>query len=119
MRIMIVDDNIDAAESLSDLLELEGHQVEIFLSGDSAVTAYDGDKFKMVMMDLKMPGMSGVEAIRQIKAIDKNASVIVISGNTVLEDLEEVSELGIKALFRKPYDVNELIHRVHQESLSG
>ena len=119
MRIMIVDDNIDAAESLSDLLELEGHQVEIFLSGESAVAAYSESEFQIVITDMKMPGIGGVEAIRQIKAINKNASVIVISGNTVREDLEEVSGLGIKALFRKPYDVNELIHRVHQESLSG
>lgn len=118
MHIMIVEDNIDAAESLSDLLELEGHQVEIFPSGGSAVTAYDGGEFEMVMMDLKMSGMSGVEAIRQIKAINKNASIIVITGNAVREDLEEVSDLGIKALFRKPYDANKLIHRIHQESLT-
>ena len=118
MRIMLVDDNIDVAEGLSDLLELEGHQVEIFLSGESAVAAYSESEFQIVITDMKMPGIGGVEAIRQIKAINKNASVIVISGSTAREDFEEMSELGIKAIFRKPYDVNELIHRIHQQSLT-
>ena len=112
MEILVVDDNIDSAEGLADVLELEGHHVKMVHDGRKAVEAYQHKHFDLVFMDLKMPHMDGVEATRLIKESDHNAHVIVVTGNTVLEDIDAVMALGIDALLRKPFDVNDLINLI-------
>ena len=115
MNILIVDDNINAAESMMDLLIPEGHQVRLCEDGWSAVEAYRQGDFQLVFMDLKMPGMNGIEATRQILEHDANARIVVVTGNTVQEDLQTVADLGIVKVFRKPYDVRNLLSLVEEE----
>ena len=115
MNILIVDDNLDAAESMADLLTPEGHQVMLCEDGWCAVETYQENRIQLVFMDLKMPGMNGIEATRHILEYDTNARIVVVTGNTVQEDLQNVVDLGIVKVFRKPYDVRKLLELVESE----
>lgn len=109
MKILIVDDNIDAAESLAEILETKGHLVSLCGDGSSAVQAYREQAFELVFMDLKMPGMDGIEATRHIFEFDAAARVVVLTGNTVQEDLQTMGKMPVLKVLRKPFDVSALL----------
>ena len=113
MRILIVDDDVDSAESLADILELDGHQTNISFDGSQAVDKYLSEPFDLVFMDLKMPVLSGKEAIRRIFAFNSDANIVVVTGNTIQEEIEEVMEMGIFELLRKPYSINKIQEITH------
>ena len=116
MKILVVDDNPDAAEALKELMESEGHSVHIADCGEEAVDAYQQHEYRMVFMDLKMPGMGGAAAIREILGLDPSARLIVITGNTVEEEINSVKALGIMDLLRKPYDPCYVIGLVNNQT---
>lgn len=108
MDVLIIDDNLDAAESLGDLLELAGNSVRICTSGEEALEDYQPHHFGVVFLDLKMPGIGGVETARRMLAADAQARIVIVTGNSAREDLETVQSLGIVGLLRKPYAMEEL-----------
>lgn len=112
MEILVVDDDEDALESVAELCEVLGHEVFSSRSAEEALDVYDKRRFSMVLMDLKMPGMGGAEGTRQILEVDPDASIVIITGNTVREEVEEVQRLRIKALLRKPVDPNDLVRLI-------
>jgi len=68
-RVLIVDDNEDAATALAELLDLEGHQTQIAHNGLQAVELAKANEFDVVLMDLGMPGLDGIETARRIREI--------------------------------------------------
>ena len=116
MNILVVDDNLDSAESLKEFLELDGWNVSMVHTGEDALEAYSRQPYQLVVMDLKMPGIGGVEAIRMILEQDPEARIVVITGNAVEEDVMQARQLKIIELIRKPFDPDQLSKLVHQES---
>lgn len=117
MQILIVDDNVDAAESLSEVLVPEGHTVMLAFDGADAVEYYRRGSYDFVLMDLKMSGMDGVEATRQIFEFDPQARIAVVTGNTLRVDIEAVDRLGIVGVIRKPYKVPDLLDFLQQHGV--
>ena len=109
MNILIVDDNQDAAESLADILEYHGHETEICGDGKQGLAAYQQTQHHLVLMDLKMPVMNGGEAAVEILKFHPDARVVIVTGNTMEADLEQIQELGVVKLLRKPYDPQEIL----------
>ena len=108
MKVLIVDDNQDAAESLEDLLLPEGHQTLVVLSGGAALRAYGTAAYDLVFLDLKMPDMDGLETARRLLDLNPEARIVVVTGNAVQEDLEQASQMGIAGLLRKPFRSDDL-----------
>ena len=73
-RILVVDDDRDFAESLGDLLEAEGHEVSLAFNGPDAVSRFETEDFDIAFMDVRMPGMSGVEAFLEIRRKSKGSA---------------------------------------------
>ena len=109
MRVLIVDDNPDAAVSLDELLRIKGHHTTIARSGNEAVRLWDEHGWDLVFLDLKMPGMDGYTTAQNILSLNPNARIVVVTGNSVHEDLERVRSLGIAGLLRKPFRIEELL----------
>src|SRR6266700_6455280 len=78
-RILIVDDEAEIRESLQTLLELEGYEVETAANGEEGLSKLGDQPFDLVLLDLALPGRSGIELLPEIRALDPQISVIMIT----------------------------------------
>jgi PAS domain S-box-containing protein len=109
-RILVVDDHADAADSLVQLLRVEGHDVRIARSGSEAVLAATSDPPEVILLDLGMPGMDGYEAARWIRAdpAARNTTIIAVTGWGQEEDRRRSREAGFNHHLVKPVDLDQL-----------
>jgi two-component system CheB/CheR fusion protein len=108
LRVMIVDDNRDAADSLSMLLQFEGRHTLCAYSGEQAledVAAFDP---QIVLLDIGLPGLDGYEVARRLKSIAPRVHLIALSGYGQLEDRQRSAAAGFDAHMVKPVDLDAL-----------
>lgn len=109
-RILVVDDNHDAAESLTMLLELSGHEVEMAHDGAAAVEAVERFGPEVVFMDLGMPVLNGYEAAEQIRRLPlpRQPWLVALTGWGQEEHLRRAREAGFNAHLTKPVEYEQL-----------
>jgi PAS domain S-box-containing protein len=109
-RILVVDDHTDAADSLVQLLRVEGHDVRIARSGSEAILAATSDPPEVILLDLGMPGMDGYEAARWIRTdpAARNTTIIAVTGWGQEEDRRRSREAGFNYHLVKPVDLDQL-----------
>lgn len=106
-RVLVVDDNADAAESLSMLLSLDGHTVEFVLDGPAALKKISGDFAPdLVLLDIGLPGMNGYEVARAIRATESGRAIrlFALTGWGQPEDLARAYAAGFDGHLLKPVD---------------
>lgn len=108
-RILIADDNVDAAESLQVLLELEGHSVVVVSDGHAALKAFDQFEPHAACLDIGMPGLSGYEVATAIRARSPTVLLIALTGRGQAHDKEDARAAGFNHHFTKPVEPTELI----------
>lgn len=110
LRILIVEDNIDAGDSLAAILECEGHAVQIARDGGSAVALARTSRPDVVLCDIGLPDISGYEVARTLRADPTLAGMrlIAVSGYAQPEDRRRAAEAGFDAHFPKPPPLDEL-----------
>lgn len=113
-EILIVDDDVDFAESVADLLELEGHQFAIAEDGPSAINLAKNRRFDLAFLDMKMPGMNGVETLRRLREVQQDLRIIVVTGHASPSQLDEAVTAGAFTLFEKPCSVSNLLKAAQQ-----
>jgi DNA-binding NtrC family response regulator len=104
-RILVVDDDLGIRETMLDILTLEDYAVDTASSGEEAVERCRHDSYDVALLDIRMPGMNGVETLRTLKSIDPSLRVIMITGHEVGELAAQAMQDGAEAVFRKPLDV--------------
>ncbi|MHB1296632.1 MAG: response regulator [Anaerolineae bacterium] len=104
-HVLIVDDDPGIRDTMQDILVLEEFTVEAVDCGEKAVEVCQERHFDFVLLDIRMPGMNGVETLREIKRIDPTVRVVMITGFDVGQLAEEAMEAGAEAVFRKPLAV--------------
>ncbi len=109
-RILVVDDNADAASSMAMLLRLTGHEVEVVHSGQAALQAARGLKPHIVLLDIGLPGMDGNEVARRLRREPdvEDALLVAVSGYGKEEDRSRAWEAGFDHYFTKPLDLKAL-----------
>lgn len=114
-RILIVDDELAARSALAILLRRDGYEVSEASDGPSALAACASFRPDLVLLDILMPGMSGFEVCRRIKATPETrlTPVVLITGLSATEDRIQGINSGAEDFLSKPIDVNELMARVH------
>jgi PAS domain S-box-containing protein len=107
-RVLVVDDNIDAAESLAMLLELEGHQVRTAHDGTSALQIVRDYEPEVIFLDIGLPGMDGFEVARRLRAGEEGRpfSLVALTGFGQEHDPRSFEEAGFDAHIIKPADMN-------------
>ena len=95
MRIFIVDDHRDVAEGLADVLRMHGHEVEVAHNGEQAIRIFKEQDFDIAFMDVMMPGMNGVESFLEIRKIKPDAKVVMMTGYSVTQLLDQAIETGL------------------------
>lgn len=109
LNILVVDDDIDNAQSLGELFEMEGHAVSVVHSGQAAIDAYVGQSFDIAFMDIMMPGKNGVESFLEIRSLRPNARVFMMSGYSVEELLQQALRGGALGMLEKPFEPSEVL----------
>lgn len=113
-RILVVDDNADAAESLSRLLRLTGHETRAVFDGPSALEAVGGFQPHLVLLDLGLPEMDGYEVARRIREIPEmaGARLIAVSGYGETEHRQRSAEAGFDQHLTKPVNLDALLSMI-------
>jgi CheY-like chemotaxis protein len=109
LRIFIVDDDREFSEGMGDVLELHGHEVQLALSGEEAVERLRKEDFDVTFMDVKLPGKNGVESFMEIRQTRPEAKVVMMTGYSVEQLLEQAVENGAWEVLRKPLDMDEVL----------
>ncbi len=111
-NILIVDDEKIVRESLFHWFEEEGYNVETAEDGELALKKYEKEKYDLLLVDMKMPGMSGIDLLTKIKSIDKDALVILITAFASVPTAITALKQGAYDYVTKPVDPDELAHLV-------
>jgi signal transduction histidine kinase len=103
--VLVVDDNVDAADSLAELVELLGHSTMVAYDGPSAIAKAAANPPDIVLCDLGLPGMSGYEVARALRAGRRNdVRLVAVSGYAQPEDVKRAAEAGFDRHVAKPAD---------------
>ena len=109
MRILIVDDDIDFAESIAEILEEVGYEVEMAHSGEEALKKIKEQDFDLTFMDVKMPGMNGVECFLEARKMKPDAKFVMMSAYSVEELLKRAIQEGALGVLHKPFDIERML----------
>lgn len=113
-KILVVDDEASLRLLLSNELSRAGYSVETVADGEAALEILHEGFFHIVLLDIVMPRMSGIDVLRQIKQDNIPAEVIILTGNATLESAIECMKLGAFEYVRKPYSLNELLIQIER-----
>lgn len=108
-RVLVIEDEIDFRETLELVLAQAGLEVVAVGSGAAAVEAVRGDRFHLVITDLRMPGLSGADTISAIRELDAVVPVIVATGYATEEISAECIARGAAHFLKKPFDVSQFV----------
>ena len=108
-RILVVDDELIVRESLKDWLEEDGFQVEIGASGAEALERLSREAYHLLLLDIKMPGMDGVEVLKRAKEMRPELPVVMMTAYATVETAVEAMKIGALDYLMKPFDPDTLV----------
>ncbi len=114
LRVLVVDDDQDFAESLAMVMEIRGHHVELAFNGVEAVDKFREQDFDIAFMDVKLPGMNGVESFLEVRKFKPEARVVMVTGYSVAELLEQAVANGAWGVLHKPLDMPALVRMLEK-----
>jgi CheY-like chemotaxis protein len=108
MRVLIVDDNVDAADSLAMLLSLDGHSVQAVYSGLAAIETAPSFHPDLVFLDIGLPSMDGYEVARRLRAEGFDSTLVALTGYGQKDDIERALNSGFNAHIAKPVEFSKV-----------
>lgn len=111
-KILIVDDESTARRSWSDILRLEGYQVATAASGEAALNALESNSYDVMLLDLKMPGIDGLEVLRNVSSLSPDTYVVVLTAHGSLESAVEALRHGAHDYLLKPASPEQVLRSV-------
>jgi CheY-like chemotaxis protein/cytidylate kinase len=107
-KVLLVDDERDFVEALSERLQMRDYSSAVVYGGEEALSIIDEDEPEVMVLDLKMPGIDGMEVLRRVKEKHPNVEVIVLTGHGSEDAARLCAELGACAYLEKPVDIEKL-----------
>ncbi|MDH5767040.1 MAG: response regulator [Gammaproteobacteria bacterium] len=121
MKILIVDDNIDLASGLYEILSIENHDVSIYDNAEEALHACTTKRFDIGFLDVKLPGMNGVNLFKEIKTLSPDTKLFIISGYRMTQIIEEcsgINNIGILSEHTNNEDIVNYISNIDNTPIS-
>ena len=113
-KILVVDDEPEVGDAIADLLRSDGYAPETSTDSVAAVKLLSAVAYDLVLSDIVMPGLTGLQLLSLIKARIPAPEVILMTGYSTSERAMEALEHGAFAFIKKPFDATELLERVKQ-----
>lgn len=113
-RVLLVDDEEEFVSALSERLELRGIEVDSVLNGEDALALMVEKTFEVVILDVMMPGLGGLEVLKQIKSTHPNTQVILLTGHGATREGIEGMRLGAFDYLIKPVDIEEMLEKMKE-----
>ena len=113
-KILIIEDEIDTATPVKAALELEGIDADIAKDGSEGLTLFGQNEYDLVLLDLKMPGMSGEEVLSEIRKVDPFMDVIIYTNYSEFPEIKKLTNIGIEGYINKGpnAELSELIEAI-------
>jgi CheY-like chemotaxis protein len=112
IRVLLVDDERDFVDTLAQRLRLRELHVDVVYDGEQALSRLRESEPDVIVLDLRMPGLSGIEALRDIKKLNSDIQVIVLTGHGTERDEAEARRLGGFDFLHKPADIDLLLAKI-------
>ena len=107
-RLLVVDDEVTVRSTLSDLLELRGYRVTQAASGVEALHCLQTEPYDLMILDVRMPGMNGIEVMQRAEAFQADVAIVLLTGHATLESAIAAVRLGAVDYLLKPFDIDDL-----------
>ncbi|SKA08103.1 response regulator [Selenihalanaerobacter shriftii] len=114
-KILIIDDEKNIRNTLRQCLQTDQYEVETAVNGEDGVRKFKKNNYDLVLLDMKMPGMDGMETLGKLKEINSKADVIMITAYGTIETAVKSMKLGACDYLRKPFsptEIREIVDRV-------
>lgn len=111
-NILIIEDEENIARVLQLELEFEGYQVDIAYTGTSGLIKYREGSFDLILLDLMLPEMHGLDVLKRIRATEQATPVILLTAKSEVEDKVKGLDLGANDYVTKPFEIDELLARI-------
>ncbi|MBN2125836.1 MAG: response regulator [Deltaproteobacteria bacterium] len=111
-RVLVVDDEREFADALSERLVIRNYDVAISLTGEDAVEKARKTNFDVVVLDVQLPGVDGIEVLRDIKRIKPLTEVIMLTGHATVESAILGMKLGAMDYLMKPCETDDLVAKI-------
>ena len=108
IRILVLDDEPIVCKRLQPALEKKGYVVESFFESETALKRFEEDPFEIVITDLKMKGLDGMNFLTKVKALSPQTEVVVITGFATMETAKESFRKGVFDFLAKPFKLREI-----------
>ncbi|WP_425805948.1 response regulator [Desulfitobacterium sp. Sab5] len=117
-KVLVVDDQLGVRRLLYETFREDQHEVEMAGNGKEALQILEDFSPDLILMDMKMPGMNGIDTLRQIRSFNKEVGVIMMTAYGDAQNMEQARDLGVLYYMSKPFDLFEMRDRV-REILEG
>lgn len=114
INLLIVDDDYDVRQTLSDAFMAVGHTVSVAANGLQALEMFKNSSPDAAIVDVELPEMNGFELTREMKKIQPEFPIILITGYSHLYRPQDVLKLNVEAFLRKPLNISELISLINK-----
>lgn len=108
-KVLLVDDESDFVQTLSERLEVRDMKPDTAADGEEALKKVAEDEPTVIILDLKMPGMDGIQVLRHLKKVHPKVQVVVLTGHGSEKAAEEARKLGAFAYLQKPVEMDTLV----------
>ena len=115
-RILLVDDEREFVRILSERLKFRGIEVSVAYGGEEALAVLKRENVDAVVLDVRMPGMDGIETLREIKVLTPRTPVILLTGHAAIEAAMEGIKCGASDYLIKPVELQHLLEKLEQVS---
>lgn len=112
LKVLLVDDEEDFVKSLSERIKMRDLHSDVALNGEEALRLIDDDTPDVIVLDLKMPGIDGMEVLRRVKKAYPQVQVIMLTGHGSEKDEKEARRLGAFEYLEKPTTIDTLIKHI-------
>lgn len=119
LRVLFVDDEDELVSAVLERLEIRNITARGATEGVEALRMLDKQEFDVVVLDVRMPGMGGLDTLRRIRHEHPKLEVILLSGHGSNDDVEEGRRLGAFAYLQKPVDIEDLVDLIRNATQEG